>query len=235
MIDFHSHALPGIDDGALDVEMSVKMLKMSEEQGVEAVVLTPHFYASQKSVDEFVTQRDEAYDKLINYASEHNIKIPKLIKGAEVKFSETLFEMDDISDLLIENTNALLLEMPFSYWNSWIFDKLFELAVSFNITIIIAHIERYVKSMKYFKRIRPLLDMNFLIQVNSDSVFRWGRRKIVKKLFYENKVHLIGSDMHNDTTRKTTMEKAFSYILSKYGESALDEITANEKSLIGVD
>ena len=235
MIDFHSHALPGIDDGALDVEMSVKMLETSLKQGVEAVVLTPHYYPSSKSLDEFLREREEAYNKLISYASENYIKLPKLIKGAEVKFSEKLFEMNDITGLLIENTNALLLEMPFSYWNSWIFDKLYELAVTFDITIIIAHIERYIKSIKYFERIRPLLDMNFLIQVNSDSVFRWGRRKIVKKLFLENKVNLIGSDMHNDTTRKTTMDKAFSYIFKRYGEDSIEEITANEKSLIGVD
>ena len=74
--------------------------------------------------------------------------------------------------------------------------------------------------------------MNFILQVNADSVFKWSRRKIVKELFLENKVHLIGSDMHNDTTRKTNLDKAYAYIQSKYGIDALNEIESNEKSLL---
>ena len=136
MIDFHSHVLPGIDDGATDVEMSVKMLKMAKEQGVDTVVLTPHYYAAEKSVDDFLAERDNSYNTLIKYAEEKNIQIPKLIKGAEVKFSYDLLRSDKISELLIENTNALLLEMPFSYWNRWIFEKLFEISASKNISII---------------------------------------------------------------------------------------------------
>ena len=44
MTDFHSHILPGVDDGSKDVEMSVAMLRTLAEQGVDRVVATPHFY-----------------------------------------------------------------------------------------------------------------------------------------------------------------------------------------------
>ena len=43
MTDFHSHILPGLDDGSKNVEESVKILKMMAEQGIERVAATPHF------------------------------------------------------------------------------------------------------------------------------------------------------------------------------------------------
>lgn len=45
MIDFHTHILPGIDDGSRSVEMTMQMLNAETEQGVTGIVATPHFYA----------------------------------------------------------------------------------------------------------------------------------------------------------------------------------------------
>ena len=44
-IDFHTHILPGIDDGSRNVEMSLRMLAAQREQQVDEIVATPHFYA----------------------------------------------------------------------------------------------------------------------------------------------------------------------------------------------
>ena len=49
MIDFHSHILPGIDDGSKDPEMSLKMVAALQEQGVDTVCATSHFYAMERS------------------------------------------------------------------------------------------------------------------------------------------------------------------------------------------
>ena len=45
MVDFHSHILPGIDDGSASLEESIELLKREAEQGINHVVATPHFYA----------------------------------------------------------------------------------------------------------------------------------------------------------------------------------------------
>ena len=53
--DFHSHALPKIDDGAKDLDMWIEMLKKSKEQGVTDVILTPHCYPySQRDITDFL-------------------------------------------------------------------------------------------------------------------------------------------------------------------------------------
>ena len=58
MIDFHSHILPGIDDGASDVETSIGMLKISALSGVNTVVATSHCYLSESnSIEKFFKNR----------------------------------------------------------------------------------------------------------------------------------------------------------------------------------
>ena len=54
IIDFHSHVLPGIDDGSDDVATSLAMLEASRAQGVDVVIATPHFYAEKEKMDSYL-------------------------------------------------------------------------------------------------------------------------------------------------------------------------------------
>ena len=47
MIDFHTHILPGLDDGAKSVAISAGLLQMEADQGVKEIVFTPHYYAKK--------------------------------------------------------------------------------------------------------------------------------------------------------------------------------------------
>ena len=53
MIDFHTHILPCIDDGARSLDESLALLQMLEEQGVDTVVFTPHYYGRKKGAEQF--------------------------------------------------------------------------------------------------------------------------------------------------------------------------------------
>ena len=44
-----------MDDGAVNVEMSLKMLSGLAEDGVDTVVLTPHFYRRDEDIKSFIT------------------------------------------------------------------------------------------------------------------------------------------------------------------------------------
>ncbi len=44
MIDLHSHLLPGIDDGATSLEMSLDMARQAVADGVHTMACTPHIY-----------------------------------------------------------------------------------------------------------------------------------------------------------------------------------------------
>ena len=62
IIDFHSHILPGIDDGARNLNSSMSMLEQVREQKVDYMVATPHFYASQDRIETFLQRRRDAWD-----------------------------------------------------------------------------------------------------------------------------------------------------------------------------
>ena len=110
MVDFHTHILPGMDDGSRDVEQSLAMLRMEREQGIETVVLTPHFYARQNAPARFLERRSQSFQKLSAALDE---SCPRLLLGAEVQYFDNMDRAEEIGSLCIGDTGVLLLEMPF--------------------------------------------------------------------------------------------------------------------------
>ena len=43
LVDIHCHILPGVDDGAPDMETSRAMIRDAYEQGVRYIIATPHY------------------------------------------------------------------------------------------------------------------------------------------------------------------------------------------------
>ena len=58
-IDLHCHLLPGIDDGARDLEDAVAMAKQAHADGVEAICATPHIRADHSVVVAELARRQE--------------------------------------------------------------------------------------------------------------------------------------------------------------------------------
>ena len=113
VIDFHSHILPGIDDGSRNVETSIGMLWMCKEHGVDTMIATPHFYADSNTVERFIDSRQKAYDKVMA----ENMDIPQIIMGAEVAFFAGISRAEKTDALKVEGTDIMLLEMPFVTWS----------------------------------------------------------------------------------------------------------------------
>lgn len=90
--------------------MSLKILQTEYEQGVGIVIATPHFYARNTSLQEFLTNRDKAYQFI---HKEMDIEIPNILLGAEVAMFPRMDMAEEITSLCIEGTNAKLIEMPF--------------------------------------------------------------------------------------------------------------------------
>ena len=109
VIDFHTHVLPAVDDGSKSVEQSIEMLASLAEQSANTVVATPHFYANDESVEDFLEKRNRAYEILKSHGRfEQNI-----ILGAEVRYYDGISHLQDLKKLRIEGTKLLLIEMPF--------------------------------------------------------------------------------------------------------------------------
>ena len=145
MTDFHSHILPGIDDGSMDVDESLALLKMLREQGASVSVATPHFYAEHNSPAEFLEKRQRAYEKLISHPDFPGADIRL---GAEVRYYPGISRMSELKSLRIAGTKLLLLEMPFAKWSEYTLREVYELSCSGDIVLMMAHIERYLGYQK---------------------------------------------------------------------------------------
>ncbi len=229
MIDFHSHVLPGMDDGSRDEQESLKLLALLKKQGADTVAATSHFYIDRRSPASFLRKREESWERLKAVLPPD---APRILLGAEVLFFPGISRLEEIADLCLEGTDLLLLEMPFMTWSEAMIREVKELAHSGRVTVLLAHIDRY-----YARQRRSVwdefLDSDILIQANADFFLgRWTRRRALR-LLEEGTIHLLGSDCHNLSDRRPRLDEARSVIAEYLGPSFLREIDGFGRSLIG--
>ena len=228
MIDFHSHILPGIDDGSRDPQMSVRMIRALRKQGVDTLCATSHFYATQRTPSHFLERREEAWEALQPVLPED---APEILLGAEVLYYPGITHMAELPNLCLEGTDLLLLEMPFHTWSDYYIREVKELANSSELTIVLAHIERY-----YFKQPVSVwddfLDLDIIMQSNAEYFLPFRARRRALKLLRDGRIHLLGSDAHNMTTRAPHMAEAREMIRKHLGEETLEEIDEFGESLL---
>ncbi len=227
MIDFHSHILPRMDDGSKSIEESLEMLRRLSAQGITKVVATPHFYANDESVAEFLERRKQSYNSLMPHITED---MPEILLGAEVKYYQGISRLEDLKALCIEGSDLLLLEMPMCKWTEYTVKEVVDITGFGNIIVVMAHVERYMnfQSKKIWNQ---LLECDLLMQVNADFFTELHTRRKALKMIMDQTVQLIGSDTHNLTTRCPRMGEAFEIIRKKHGEGFVRHINHYENEL----
>lgn len=228
-IDFHSHILPGMDDGAVNTEMSLQMLRRLADDGVDTVILTPHFYRRDEDIKSFINRREKAYNKLLAAASQLP-ECPRLLLGAEVYYYPSLSADPDFGLLTTEGTDYILLELPFEHFYDNFFIDYSKFINNCGQKIIFAHIERYLSFGNTTEEFDRLLDFGKAVcQMNCSSVAEAGifeRRKILE-LIEKGYVSVLGSDAHNISTRAPLYAKAEKIIEAKCGREELIRLCEN--------
>lgn len=206
--DVHTHVLPGIDDGAKTKEESLELIKMLKEQGITDVILTPHFYTFETSLARFIAKRKNAFEEIKEYFDSNDIKAHL---GAEVYLLDTLFGLEDISELCIDKGSYILVELPFNEKNiKKVLSILNRLSATFQVIPILAHIEKYPD---FFNRefLAEAKKMDCLVQFDIDSLKNPLLRKKIKGFIEQGYVQFAGSDCHNLKERKPNID-----IMKKY-------------------
>lgn len=221
MVDFHTHILPGIDDGSRDIEMSLAMLEAESEQQVDKIIATPHFYAGEDSVSKFLNRRQQAYESLME-ASAGKAGIPKIYLGAEVYYFEGIGDAEMIPKLCVEDTDLILLEMPFRQWNSSMYQDVKKLVKSQHLTVVLAHIERFWGFQKDTSSWDRIMDLPIHVQMNAGPFLNWKKRRTALKLLKEAETVLLGSDCHNVDSRKPNLADGRAVISEKLGKEYLE-------------
>ncbi len=229
MIDFHSHILPGIDDGSQDLETSLLILEEEKKQGIDKIILTPHFYPGRTNLNEFHEKKKRAYEQLMTTSESKSF--PTLVFGSEVALTYDVPKLENLESLCIEGTNLILIELPYQTYNEWVLNSLFEISAR-GLTPVIAHFERFI-SFDFFKALyEKILDMNYNIQINATFAFSRQETKFLKNLLKKGVVPVLGSDVHNTDSRFVHLLEAREKIKKKFGDKILTEIDQKPYSLL---
>ncbi len=222
MIDIHTHILPGIDDGSKNPEMSVEMLSSLKEEGVTDVVLTPHFYPSQNSVERFLERRRASFENLMEELEGRSLGL-RLHLGAEILFMDSLDRVDGLGEMALGNTKYILLEMPFTKWSRRNLDTVYKVICN-GYNPIIAHFERYIGFNGGLDEMRELKSMGCLLQMNASNFNGFFNRRRAVKYFGDHLASLLGSDTHNLDSRPPKIKFAYDIVREKLGDRGVERI-----------
>ncbi len=227
LIDFHSHVLPGIDDGAKDIEESVEILDMMAKAGVEILFCTPHFYPHKQSLDSFLNKRQAAYERLMRYIKPEH---PKLRLGAEVLLSKQL-EKEELDLLKLENTDYVLIEMPYVHFSGSMYESLYELADTRGVNVLVAHIERYLANNSLAEIEELFAEENVLGQINCTSLRKFSLRRKCIKLIKNGCVHALGSDYHRIERGYALLDEGVKILHKKLKADGLNRLIGSSESI----
>jgi protein-tyrosine phosphatase len=231
LIDFHSHILPGIDDGSKSLEMSIQMLRMEAQQGVERVIATPHFYPQYDTPERFLRRRGAAEITLREEMQKHT-GLPALSVGAEVYYFPGISDSEVISELTIDQKRCILIEMPTSSWTEAMYRELEGIYVKRGLIPIVAHIDRYIG--RFYNRGIPkrLAQLPVLIQANAEFFLEKYTSSMALRMLKKDGIHLLGSDCHDLSSRKPNLQGALELINRRVGRDAMEGILSYQQNVL---
>lgn len=229
MTDLHSHILPGIDDGAKNVEMSLELLRLEYANQVTQIALTPHFNFERHGVPEFLQRRSGAARELgIAFQKAGFAQQMKL--GAEVFYSSQLSETD-MRPLCLTGTSLLLIEFPPAYYPREAPDVLYQLTRQ-GIVPLIAHVERYAFVRSNPNLLCDLIEAGAYTQMNATSlVLHKKHQNLMVRMIRNGMIHVLATDTHSVTKRPPMMGEAMALVREKCGEKIARRMIKNAEDL----
>lgn len=233
MIDLHCHILPGVDDGAKNMEDSMDMARTAVEEGITHVLATPHYKNGHWDVvkGDLLPLVDEVQAEL----DARGIPLT-IFPGQEVRITGELMEdiaADDIQ-FIDEGNQYVLIEFPTPSIPAYTESLFFELQRS-GVTPIIVHPERNHAVLKDPNVLLPFIERGALAQLTAASYtggFGKEIQQVSTKLIEANLVHFIASDAHNVKSRSFHMRAAFDKLEKEYGKDKVEAYHQVTKDLI---
>jgi protein-tyrosine phosphatase len=208
LIDLHSHILPGIDDGAPNLETSLAMARMAVENGIKVMAATPHFLPGvydNESSD--VRSRLAALQAALQVAG-----IPlKLVSGCDAHIRPDFTTcLRDGRILTLNDTRYVLFEPPHVTLPQRMDDLLHNVVAS-GFVPILTHPERLRWIEQNYDLVIRLAEQGTLMQITAGSLTgRFGARPQywAQRMLAEGRVHILATDAHDTKKRPPSMVKA---------------------------
>lgn len=202
MIDLHAHLLPGIDDGAPDLETSLNMARIAVDDGIRIMACTPHVYPGMfDNEGPDIRRRVEALQGELDEAG-----IPlKLSWGADVHMAPDLLgKLKTGSAPTLDDSRYFLLEPPHYHAPPRFAEQVFELQVEGYVPVI-THPERLVWIDTHYEVFREMTRKGVLMQITAGSLagrFGMRARYWAERMLDEGLVHVLATDAHDSKHRQ---------------------------------
>ena len=236
VVDMHCHILPGVDDGPATMKESLATLREAEYQGIEAMIVTPHFHPGRYVVT--AEKALAALERVKGEAENEGLEID-LYPGQECYYySGLIAELEFGNVLTMNGTRYVLVEFEPETQYSTITFAIRELRDN-GYKPIIAHFERYRCLYQRKDRLAELHKHGARLQLNFDRLVDKGNllhpngwRKLLKDGF----VDYLGSDTHGMKFRPLHVDKAMDWLYEGVEPELRKRImTQNIKRLIGAE
>lgn len=224
MIDLHCHILPGVDDGAKSIEVSLEMARLAVADGITIVACTPHIlpgvYSNTGSTIRSAVAR-------LSQSLEHAGIPLRVVTGADVHIAPDLAaQLGDGRALTLNNSRYFLLEPPHHTLPPRLGDHIFQLQTTGYVPII-THPERLSWIGDQYDFIKRVVYSGNLMQLTAGSLMgRFGRRPRywAERMVEEGLCHLLATDAHDTQQRAPRMSDAREIIARKLGDEEATNI-----------
>ena len=234
MLDIHSHILPGVDDGASTLDVSIAMLDAARGIGIRTIIATPHL------TEPLTTEYDHAVRSALNliepHARERGIVIER---GFEIRLAPGLARrIQDGETSTLAGSNVVLVDLPFVDWPLFADDTLFALQAA-GFQPILAHPERYPRIQKSPGFGLEIAQRGVALQVNIASLtglFGRQARRAAEDLLKLGAIHIAATDAHSAGHRMAAVPEGMDRLRDLVGEEGLNRlVTENPASLLNGD
>jgi protein-tyrosine phosphatase len=222
MIDLHSHILPGIDDGARDLDAALDIARMAVDDGIEVMACTPHFMPGMYD-NTAVDVRQRVAD-LNQHLIENNIDLA-LVTGCDAHIRpDFLSSLRNGEILTLHDSRYVLFEPPHNIMPQRLEDLLYNITIAGYVPIL-THPER----LKWIEQNYPVMEQlskaGVWMQITAGSLTgRFGKRPQywAQRMLAEGLVSILATDAHNTRSRPPLLAEG--YELAK-AELGMDEAT----------
>lgn len=232
MIDIHTHILPGLDDGAQDIQDTLQMAHAALAEGIDVIIATPHhangvYINAAADVSRHVQELNDRF-------SAEGLSL-RIAAGQEIRVHDDLLEALHRGELLtLAGSSYVLLEMPSSRIPRVMSELIHELGI-LGLKPIIAHPERNAEVVQHPDRLTQLIELGAYTQVTTHSLLGGFGKRIEQaawSLLRSGDIHIVSSDAHHVERRGFRMQEAYQAIERSVGGQWSEYLKRNAAAVL---
>ena len=195
-VDIHNHILPGIDDGAQNLEESLTLISEFANLGVQRFIATPHIFpALYPNTPDTI---DAAHQQLMDGLMDRGLTRVSVDAAAEHMIDASFEDLLSTGDYMPIKGRYLLVEMSFLQPSLNFDEAIIEIA-NRGLIPILAHPERYMYLHHNTGKYREFKNKGILFQVNLLSLGEYYGKdvhRMARKLLEQDMVDFVATDAH---------------------------------------